>query len=178
MNQEEEWVSKTQRKKEMDSLQDLGVELTKLSVDTLKKMPISEDLLDALKDQKKVTANGAKKRQLQFIGRLMREEDAEAISASLARIKGDDTAHNAAMQRMEVWRNRLMVDDNALTELLNEFPNVPASEMRTLIRNARKEKELNKPPKAFRALFQALRQYMNGESPSEQVDFEDEDDNA
>jgi ribosome-associated protein len=160
MSQEEEWVSKTQRKKDMDALQDMGVKLTKLSADTLKKLPIPEDLLAALLDHKKITSHSALKRQLQYIGRIMRDVDPEPIEAYLMRLKGEDNAHNAAMQRIEVWRDRLLADDNALTELLNEVPNAPASEMRTLIRNARKEKEQSKPPKSFRALFKLLRQYL------------------
>ncbi len=166
MSQEEEWVSKTQKKKEMHALQEMGTELTKLTADTLKKLPIPEDLLQALLDHKKITSNSAIKRQIQYIGRIMRDVDPEPIQAFLSRMKGDDAAHNAAMQRIEIWRDRLLNDDNTLTELLTEIPDMPAGEIRTLIRNARKEKEQNKPPKAFRALFKLLRQYMGVDTQS------------
>ena len=72
---EEEWVSKTQMKKQMDVLQDLGMELTELSSETIKKLTLPEDLLDAIREYKKITSNSALKRQRQYIGRLMRDID-------------------------------------------------------------------------------------------------------
>ena len=151
------WVSKTQKKKQMDALQDLGTELTHLSADTLKKIGLPEDLLQALLDHKKINSNSALKRQVQYIGRLMREIDPAPIEAYLAKIKGDNTAHNAYMQRLEMLRERLLAHDDALTDLVAKHPTIDVGSLRTLIRNARKEKELAKPPKAFRALFQQLR---------------------
>ena len=153
----QEWVSKTRMKKQMNDLQDLGVQLTRLSADTLKKIGLPEDLLEALLAHKKITANGALKRQTQYIGRLMREIDPAPIEAYLAKIKGDNTAHNAYMQRLEMLRKRLLAHDDALTDLVAKHPTIAVGSLRTLIRNARKEKELAKPPKAFRALFQQLR---------------------
>ena len=136
-NSDDAWVSKTQKKKQMDALQDLGAELTRLSADTLKKIGLPEDLLQAVLAHKKITSNSALKRQVQYIGRLMRETDPAPIEAYLAKIKGDNTAHN--------------------TELVAKYPAIDVGSLRTLIRNARKEKEQAKPPKAYRALFQQLR---------------------
>ena len=151
---EEELVSKTQIKNEMNERQALGMQLTKLAPDTLKKIGLSEELLEAVLFYKKITANGALKRQAQFIGRLMRDTDPEPIQAYLNKLKGDNAEHNAAMQRLELLRERLVESDDALTELISNKPELPISELRTLIRNARREKEQNKPPKAFRELFQ------------------------
>ena len=156
---EEELVSKTQIKNEMNERQALGMQLTKLAPDTLKKIGLSEELLEAVLFYKKITANGALKRQAQFIGRLMRDTDPEPIQAYLNKLKGDNAEHNAAMQRLELLRERLLESDDALTELISNKPELPISELRTLIRNARREKEQNKPPKAFRELFQLLKQH-------------------
>ena len=156
---EEELVSKTQIKNEMNERQALGMQLTKLAPDTLKKIGLSEELLEAVLFYKKITANGALKRQAQFIGRLMRDTDPEPIQAYLNKLKGDNAEHNAAMQRLELLRERLVESDVALTELISNKPELPISELRTLIRNARREKEQNKPPKAFRELFQLLKQH-------------------
>ena len=156
---EEELVSKTQIKNEMSERQALGMQLTKLAPDTLKKIGLSEELLEAVLFYKKITANGALKRQAQFIGRLMRDTDPEPIQAYLNKLKGDNAEHNAAMQRLELLRERLVESDDALTELISNKPELPISELRTLIRNARREKEQNKPPKAYRELFQLLKQH-------------------
>ena len=156
---EEEVVSKTQIKNEMSDRQALGMQLTKLAPDTLKKIGLSEELLEAVLFYKKITANGALKRQAQFIGRLMRDTDPEPIQAYLNKLKGDNAEHNAAMQRLELLRERLVESDDALTELISNKPELPISELRTLIRNARREKEQNEPPKAFRELCQLLRQH-------------------
>ena len=93
--QEDEWVSKTQMKKQMNDLQALGMELTKLSSDTLKKIGLDEELFEAIATYKKITSNSALKRQAQFIGRLMRDTDPAPIEAYLAKLRGDNTAHNA-----------------------------------------------------------------------------------
>ncbi|MDO5072835.1 MAG: ribosome biogenesis factor YjgA [Neisseria animaloris] len=161
-NNEQEWVSKTQMKKQMDSLQDLGMQLTKLSADTLKKIGLSEDLYEAVVTYKKITSNGALKRQAQYIGRLMRDTDPEPIERYLAKLRGDNAAHNAFLQRVEQARDRLIGGDDALTAFIAEYPNADAGKLRTLIRNTRKEQELNKPPKNFRALFQEIKAVMDG----------------
>lgn len=160
--QEEEWVSKTRMKKQMNDLQDLGMELTKLSPDTLKKIGLDEELLEAVLAYKKITSNGALKRQGQFIGRLMRDTDPAPIEAFLAKLRGDNAAHNAFLQRIERARDRLLADDGAVTQFMADFPHADAGKLRTLIRNTKKEQEQNKPPKNFRALFQEIKAVMEG----------------
>ncbi|MDO5639761.1 MAG: ribosome biogenesis factor YjgA [Neisseria sp.] len=163
-NQDQEWISKTRMKKQMNDLQDLGVQLTKLSADTLKKIGLPDDLLEAVLAHKKITANGALKRQTQYIGRLMRDIDPAPIEAYLAKLRGDNAAHNALMQRIEQARERLIASDDALTAFISDYPNADAGKLRTLVRNTRKEQELNKPPKNFRALFQEIKLVMAGDS--------------
>lgn len=167
MSTQEEWVSKTQMKKQMDELQNLGMALTKLSAETLKKIHLNEDLHDAIREYKKITSNSALKRQRQYIGRLMRDVDAQPIRDFLAKLKGDNQAHNAFLQRVEQMRSRLLASDEALTQFIMDFPHANTSELRVLIRNARKEAELQKPPKNFRALYQTLKTIM--EQPDNEV---------
>ena len=157
---EDEWVSKTQMKKQMNDLQALGMELTKLSSDTLKKIGLDEELFEAIATYKKITSNSALKRQAQFIGRLMRDTDPAPIEAYLAKLRGDNAAHNAFLQRVEQARIRLLADDGAITQFMADFPQADAGKLRTLIRNTKKEQEQNKPPKNFRALFQEIKAVM------------------
>ena len=158
--QEDEWVSKTQMKKQMNDLQALGMELTKLSSDTLKKIGLDEELFEAIATYKKITSNSALKRQAQFIGRLMRDTDPAPIEDYLAKLRGDNAAHNAFLQRVEQARTRLLADDGAITQFMADFPQADAGKLRTLIRNTKKEQEQNKPPKNFRALFQEIKAVM------------------
>lgn len=158
--QEDEWVSKTQMKKQMNDLQALGMELTKLSSDTLKKIGLDEELFEAIATYKKITSNSALKRQAQFIGRLMRDTDPAPIEAYLAKLRGDNAAHNAFLQRVEQARTRLLADDGAITQFMADFPQADTGKLRTLIRNTKKEQEQNKPPKNFRALFQEIKAVM------------------
>lgn len=159
-NEHEEWVSKTAKKKQMDELQDLGMALTKLSDQTLKKIGLPEDLHQAIKDYKKITSNGATKRQAQYIGRLMRDIDAAPIREFLAKLKGDNQAHNAFLQRVEMMRTRLIENDEALTKFIADYPHADVPTLRTLVRNTRKEQAENKPPKHFRALYQEIKNTM------------------
>ena len=166
-HQDDEWVSKTAKKKQMNELQDLGMELTRLSADTLKKIGLPEELAEAVREYRKITSNGALKRQSQYSGSLMRDNGPAPIRAFLSALKGENQAHNAFLQRVEQARSRLLADDNALTAFIAEHPAADAGVLRTLIRNTRKEQEQSKPPKNFRALYQELKRLMQPESAVE-----------
>ena len=153
-------LSKTKRKNQMNDLQALGGELTKLPKATLKKLAIPEDLLEAVLEYQRINSNGALKRQMQYIGRLMRDVDPEPIRLYLSIRQGDSNAHNAWLHRIERWRERLLADEAALQEFLNEFPQADAQQLRMQIRNARKEHLENKAPKHYRALFQAIKELL------------------
>lgn len=155
---EEDRVSKTRRKKEMLHLQDLGAELTSLSPERLKKMDLPEALLTAVLDWQRIAKHGAKRRQMQYIGRLMRDIDHEPIAEQLAALRGESDTAKAEFHALERWRERLLESDDAVTQWLLEYPDTDAQHMRQLIRNARKEGELGKPPKSSRELFRLLRE--------------------
>lgn len=149
--------SKTQRKLEMHALQALGKALTILPKQRLQQLGLPEKLLEAILEYQRIRSNGALKRQLQYIGRLMREVDPTPIREQLAIWQGTSDIHNAWLHRVENLRESLMTDDHALQMLLNTYPDADSQQLRTLIRNARKEKEAAKPPKHYRELFQTLK---------------------
>lgn len=151
------WVSKTRRKQESTDLQDLGEELIKLRNDQLAPLDLPERLLDALKEARRLTANGAIRRQRQYIGKLMREVDPVPIRALLERLANVSDEHTAWLHGLERWRERLLADDKALTLFASEHPEADVQHLRQLIRNTHRERSQNKPPKAFRELFQALK---------------------
>jgi len=150
--------SKTKIKKQMHELRDLGKELTELSKDQLNQLNIPENLRDAIHEMKSIKKFGAQRRQLQYIGKLMREVDSSPIIAKLDGWKGKSGHHTAHMHQLERWRERLIESDNAITDLLTAHPDADAQHLRSLIRNARKEIDANKPPKNFREIFQLLKE--------------------
>ena len=155
--EEELQISKTQRKREMQALQDLGEELVALGTDKLAELELSTRLLDAVVEAKRISKFGALRRQMQYVGRLMRDADADAIRSQLDVWKGTSVAETARQHSIERWRARLIEDDVALGELLDQFPHADAQRLRALIRNVKREAEAKKPPKSFRELFHELR---------------------
>lgn len=155
---QQEIVSKTRRKQEMLELQALGAALIDLGESQLHAMGIADILLQAVLEAKRIKSHEAKRRQVQYIGRLMREIDAEPIRAQLAALEGDSAQATARHRRLEAWRVRLIADDEALTEFAAEHPGADLQGLRTLIRNTRKEAKAQKPPRAYRELFRWIKQ--------------------
>jgi len=150
--------SKTKQKEVMHELRDLGAELVELSVGQLKRINVPENIFDAVRECQKITAHGARRRQIQYLGKLMRSVDDEPIRAGLALLRGESSAETARLHRLERLRVRLLEDEAVLTEIAAQWPCVDLQHLRTLRRNALKEKENNKPPKNFRAIFQILQE--------------------
>lgn len=151
-------LSKTQRKAAMQELQSLGEELTALNNAKLAQLNLPEALYDAVKEAQRITSNSALARQRQYIGRLMREIDTTPIADQLSRWKGTHQEENAHFHQLEKLRARLLDDDSALSAYLSEHPEADSQQIRTLIRNARKEAAAGKPPKSSRELFKVLRE--------------------
>ncbi|WP_295003460.1 ribosome biogenesis factor YjgA [uncultured Dechloromonas sp.] len=161
--------SKTKQKEAMHELRDLGAELVELSVGQLKRINLPENLFDAVRDCQKITAHGARRRQIQYLGKLMRGVDDEPIRAGLAMLRGESSAETARLHRLERFRVRLLEDEAVLAEIAALWPAVDLQHLRTLRRNALKEKENNKPPKNFRAIFQILQELdQKGAPPAEE----------
>lgn len=154
----EERVSKTRRKQEMHALQALGVALVDLPEAQLAAMQLPDELVRAVREARSITRHEARRRQLQFIGRLMRDIDPEPIRARLRDIEGSSAAATARHRRTEQWRARLLDDDTALTDFARENPGADLQSLRTLIRNARREQTEGRPLRAFRELYRLLRE--------------------
>lgn len=173
-DQADEPISKTKRKAAMDELQDIGATLIELPKEKLAKLDLPEILVDAIREAKRITANGATRRQLQYIGRIMRNVDTAPILDQLQRWEGKHTAENAYFHRLENWRTRLIAEEGVLSEFMLQYPNVDSQQIRTLIRNARREEAANKPPKSSRELFKLLRE-ITAESGQEALPGDDND---
>jgi ribosome-associated protein len=154
---EEDYISKTQRKRGAHALRDLGEELVKLTDAQLAQLALPERLLDAVRHAQRISKFGALRRQLQYIGRLMRDFDSAPVAAQLQAWKGQSREAAAYLHRLERWRERLIDDDDALTEFAVAHPGCDLAQLRTLIRAARREQETQAAPRSFRELFQALK---------------------
>ncbi|MDB5795144.1 MAG: hypothetical protein JWR25_1523 [Noviherbaspirillum sp.] len=170
--------SKSQLKREMTSLQKLGEELVSQPRDRVKRVPMPEDVRDAILECQNIKDHEGRRRQLQYVGKKMRtldENEIAAIQKVLDSWKGLSKADTAAMHALERRREKLLADDNALTELRAQYPDIDMQHLRALIRNARKEQAENKPPKAYREIFQILKQ-LQSPTTSQTTDEHDETD--
>jgi ribosome-associated protein len=164
---EEDRPSKTQRKKEMHELQALGERLVALNASQLDAVDLPPRLRTAVDDAKRFTRHEARRRQMQYIGRLMREVDPQPIREKLKIWDGISQEHTAQHHRVERWRERLMQDDAALGELAKERPGLDTQRLRSLVRSAREELTAGRPPRSHRELFRFLRDNLEGESRGE-----------
>lgn len=163
--QDIEYVSKSQMKRDMLALQELGEKLVALSAEQLAQLDLPVSLADALSQAQSIKKHGAKKRQLQFIGKLMRDVDAEEIQNQLDKITRQSAESVNQLHKIETWRERLINDgDAALTEFLKAYPTVDRQQLRTLVRSAIQEREKNKPPKFFRKIFQFIRLHVESQA--------------
>jgi ribosome-associated protein len=157
--------SKSQMKREMHALQELGVALIELPKDALKRMPMPESLADAVGAARRITDHEGKRRQVQYVGRVMRtltDDEVAALRTALDTYKGVNKAETARLHWIEQAREKLLADDAALTDFLRAHPGADAQTGRTLIRNARKEAQQGKPPRYFRELFQWIKTSTGG----------------
>ena len=153
------YLSKTRRKRAMEELQALGEALVALPADRLKKIDLPEDLREAVGTaQRMPRQDEAKRRQMQYIGRLMRKVEIEPIRSALADARGDSASETARLHRLEKLRNDLLADEKILQEIPALYPSIDLQHLRSLRRAALKEHEQNKPPRNFRAIFQLLKE--------------------
>jgi ribosome-associated protein len=152
--------SKSEIKRQMLARQDLAKTLSELSSDAIKSLPVDDRLKEKLLETEKIKTFGAIKRHTLFLGKLMRAYDDEEIAAIQERldaIQGVNKAEIAKFHFLERLRDELVQSDDRLTLFIKDHPQIDVQTLRTLIRNARKEKEQNKPPKSFREIFQLLK---------------------
>jgi ribosome-associated protein len=149
--------SKSALKREMTALQKLGAELVGLSRDRLKKMDMPERLRDAIHDAQRFTQNEAKRRQLQYIGKIMREIETAPLQAAMDEINGVSGAATLRLQQLERLRTQFMEDEAVGSDIARDYPEADIQHLRQLRRNAIKEAQQSKPPRAYRELFRVLR---------------------
>ena len=177
--QEYERPSKSEAKRQSLEVQKLGEELVNEARDRVKRVPMPEDVLDAILMCQTITNHEGRRRQMQFVGKKMRtldEEEIAIIQRTIDSWKGMSKADTAALHALERRREKLLADDKALTTLLAEHTELDGQHLRTLIRNARKEQAENKPPKAYREIFQILKDLARKGRPAEDDDSELADD--
>lgn len=151
-------ISKSQRKRDMLALQKLGQTLTELKPAQLAKIPLEEDLLHAITEMQRIHQREGRRRQLQYIGKLMRSADHDAIEQALDALNKEGLQQVQQQHLVEQWRDRLLSDDkNALAEFVDAYEPDDVQPLAQLIRQARREQEQNKPPAAARKLFRLLR---------------------
>jgi ribosome-associated protein len=172
---EPEPPSKSQRKRESAAAQDLGEELVTLSPERLKKIDMPDALRLAVRDAQRISKHEARRRQMQYIGKLMRGVDPAPIKAALDEVNGVSAAANARQHRLERLRTQLMESEDTLGEIATAYPGADLQYLRQLRRNALKEQQLAKPPRAYRELFRVLRDLQNEPGTPVIEDTEEDD---
>ena len=151
--------SKSQVKRELHALQQLGERLTTLKPELRDRRPLTDALRKALADAPKHTAHIARKRHLQYIGKLMRSQDTEAILALVDQVDASTRQYNERFHALERWRDRLLGGGDAeLEAFLASYPDTDRQHLRGLLRQAQHEAAHNKPPAAARKVFKYLRE--------------------
>ncbi len=174
--------SKSQKKRDAHALQALGKELVALSAEQLKRIDMPENLRIAIAEAQRTRSHEGLRRQMQYVGKVMRGVDTGPLTEALDVIRGLSAAAVAREHMLERMRERLMADEQVLGDIAAQWPGADLTRLRTLRRNALREREQNKPPRAFREIFRELRQLDNAargedtehDSDSEQGGYDDE----
>ena len=153
-----EGPSKSRRKADAHALQTLGAELVALNRSQLAQVEMPESLREAVQAAQRISAHEGRRRQLQFIGKLMRYVDPAPIRAKIDGWKTISVEETVRLHLIERWRDQLIEDPLAMQSFAGEYPHTDLQQLRTLIRNTQRERELNKPPKNYRLMFQLLRE--------------------
>jgi ribosome-associated protein len=170
--QEEERPSKTQRKRAMHELQAIGERLVELNSEQLAAMALPEGLHHAVEQAKRITRHEARRRQMQYIGRLMRDIDPEPIREKLKVWDGLSVEHTARLHLIERWRELLLEEDGALGELAKAHAGIDTQRLRALVRSVREDRDAGRPPRRYRELFRALRDIIAETQPDPEEERE------
>ena len=148
--------SKSQRKRDMTALQDLGESLLRLTSAELARIDLPEELRQAITGSARITSHEARRRHLQYIGKLMRQVDPQPLRAAIDDATGESKQAVALMHRCERLRDALLADDGALGAVLAELPGADVQQLRSTIRAARREHAEGRPPRHARQLYRWL----------------------
>jgi ribosome-associated protein len=171
--------TRTDLKKESAELQKLGEDLLNLAADPMAKLALPDRLVEAIAEAKRITNFEGKRRQMQFIGKLMRQlspEQIEAIRAALQAQHMPSRQETALLHHAEKWRDQLIANDDAVGQWLNLHPATDSQQLRSLVRQARKDAKPEKPGeaprhgRAYREIFQLVREALEGKdaNPTEE----------
>lgn len=172
--------SKSQKKRDAHALQDIGTQLVALSAEQLKRIDMPDSLRIAIAETQRTRSHEGLRRQMQYVGKVMRGIDTAPLIEALDVIRGQSAAAVAREHMLERMRERLMADEQVLGDIATQWPGADLTRLRTLRRNALREREQNRPPRAFREIFRELRQLDNAargeeaDSDSEQEGYDDE----
>src|SRR2546430_741996 len=156
----------------MHELQALGARLVELNSEQLVAVGLPEHLREAVEFARRTTKHEARRRQLQYIGRLMRAVDPEPIREKLKVWDGVSTEETARVHRIERWREKLLENDGAIGALVHAHPGIDTQRLRALARKAREERAAGRPPRAYRELFRELRDIIADSQPVPEDDGE------
>ena len=158
---EEQPKSRSQIKREMEALQELGTKLVELNDSQLEQLPLNDRLHKAIVEARGMKHREGRRRQLQFIGKLMRKADHEAIEAQYQRFAEKDRQGVQRQHLVERWRDRILSEgDAALNAFFSDYPQADRQQLRQLMRGAQKEQSQNKPPAHARKLFRYIRELL------------------
>ncbi len=161
-DEEGNWVSKTQRKKDCDAMQEIGERMIALNSDELSQIEMDDELRRAIEEAQRMKSYGALKRQKQYIGKIIRNLDAEPLEQQLNRVLHKHDIHNADFKRMEKWRDNILENgDQGINAFMEAYPSADRHHLRQLSRNAQKEQKANKPPSAARQIFKYIREVID-----------------
>jgi ribosome-associated protein len=164
--------SRNELKKQMQDLQELGEAVASLPVDRLDKLKIDERLRDAIDELRRTRSFEGKRRQLQYIGKLMKHEDPEPLREAVASFRVGSATDTLALHQAEYWRDQLLAGDEALAEWVKAYPATDIQQLRSLVRSARKERlePGERHGRAYRDLFRMVKEQMQGSSPDDAGD--------
>lgn len=156
--------TRTQQRRDALAVLAFATQLSEMPPSKLARAELPDDVLRELDSLRKITSHIARKRQLGFLAKVMRRHEDEAFETARALLgenREQQRKETAAMHRVEALRERLLQDENALQALIDQYPAVDRQHLRSLIRQARLERDSNKPPRAYREMFQLLKQLGN-----------------
>ena len=168
--------SRTQQRREALAVLALATQLVELPPSRLAKLDLPEDVRDEIANVRRISSHIARKRQLAFLAKKMRrheDEVVDSVRAELGENRERQRQETAAMHRLEALRERLLEDDEAAAELIAEHPAIDRQHLRSLVRQARSERAANKPPRAYREIFQLLKELQQGDGGVEDEDAGD-----
>jgi len=173
INEEDDnWVSKTQRKKNCDDILHLGEKMIALNQEELAQITMDDELRRAIEDAQRISSHSALKRQKHFIAKVMRGLADETLKSQVERVLHKHDIYNADFKRMEKWRDAIIENgDGGINSFLEQYPQADRHHLRQLVRNAAKEKKNNKPPAAYRQIFKYIREVADQSFNNNENDF-------